>query len=182
MDAKERKVTSHLVQAGDADASTTQHLSKKDLRRIRQYVTYLLGEMRLQHYTVLIDEASTEVGGTEGAWAAIQNTDGRSVVILAVNSTWGSDEDIDDRIRTHVLIHEMAHLFHRETWDHLQHLMWDGGFIPSATTSTVQEIIRDDQERMVDHIADVLEQYLKPYPLSKDAPVNPRVRLKGKGA
>lgn len=165
----------------ERNVTESTHLSKKDVRRIRQYVSYLLTVMRLPEWTILIDEKASEENETTGAWASIRPTDGRLVAILDVTTMWGTD-DLDNTIRTHVLIHEMAHLYHRDTWDHLQDLFWDGGFVPSHTATTVQEIIRQDHEKQTDRIADMLEALVKPYPLKKDAVVNPRVRMKGKGA
>lgn len=156
------------------------HLSDKDVRQIRQYLTYASELMLLSDWTLTINEASTEDEDETAAWAQVACIPGRRHAKITFCAKWSTGPG--NHVRRHVLVHELAHLHFAPMKDHMNEMLWDGGYIPSATGSTFSGIIGNDEEYIVDKIADAFAPTMKPFPLPKDSPMSPRIRLLGKGS
>lgn len=139
------------------DSRIVEHsfLPQHEVNRINTFLTDVAGTLKLSGWDVGL---APEVGD-EDCIAAIQIEQQRHVATISVCGDWLQRSD---DVKVNALIHEVLHIAHHDLTSVIYHVLPEGGYVPEAAQSMLQEMVRLEAEKMCDFLAGMFGAHLAP--------------------
>ena len=133
------------------------HLTNKQADTIITYIKRCQTILHLDHWRIRIARDLPP----EHAIAMIEPTDGRRFALIYLQRDWWDRTPADKRTD---IAHELLHLLHHDTDEHIRRFLSESDDISPAVTDLTLTQFRTNLERMVDHLSYVVDQLLPPWP------------------
>ncbi len=149
------------IKASTTRIQTPQEFTKQQIEGISAYMRYLIQELGLTHWEILVAQDALPEG--DSCHAKIYLTYGRRSGCIYFCPTFFTSEYTAEK-RRYILVHELTHCLFAQQTDLVAYDLMSSGVMSRSAYNLLWEAFKRETEYLVDNVATLFCKHIKTQP------------------